>query len=101
MAALRRRASLHDVKLKELAGGDGLMKETFGTKALGIMRSHHVAYDMILFSDFGYTQALTTENAHAQRPLRRCSPAAARLHAFTPPRLHASTPPRLHASTPA
>ena len=49
---------------KELAGGDGLMKDTFGTKALGILRSHNEAYDIVLFSDFGYTQALA-DHAHA------------------------------------
>ena len=55
-------SSSRDAAAKELAGGDGLMKETFGTKALGIMRSHKEAYDMVLISDFGYTQA---DHAHA------------------------------------
>ena len=60
---------------KELAGGDGLMKETFGTKALGILRSHDEAYDIVLFSDFGYTQALADHahaaHLHARAPVRR------------------------------
>ena len=47
-------------------GDDGLMKESFGTKALGIMRSHKEAYDLVLISDFGYTQA-PADHAHAAR----------------------------------
>ena len=57
-------ASSKDAAAKELAGGDGLMKESFGSKALGIMRSHKEAYDLVLISDFGYTQA-PADHAHA------------------------------------
>ena len=40
------------------------MTGSFGTKALGIMRSHKEAYDLVLISDFGYTQA-PADHAHA------------------------------------
>ena len=95
---------------KELAGGDGLMKETFGTKALGILRSHDEAYDIVLFSDFGYTQALADHahaaHLHARAPVRRlhtceCAPpvhtcGAAHTCGFAPARrtpVHLASPP--------
>ena len=70
--------SPQEAAAKELAGGDGLMKENFGTKALGILRSHNEAYDMVLFSDFGYTQALTN-HAHATHLHAHTRPFAAAL----------------------
>ena len=82
-----RTSGLQEMSIRNLAGGDGLMKETFGTRALGILRSHHEAYDMVLFSDFGYTQALTNPRAlhtcsctHPPAALHTCACAHSRAH---------------------
>lgn len=72
--------SPQEAAAKELAGGDGLMKESFGTKALGILRSHNEAYDMVLFSDFGYTQALTNHVHATHLHAHTCPFAAALAH---------------------